>query len=334
MRYGLAENGESVNVHGTSAAEFARVRNLHHGLVASALALLAAPCTAFAPWGMEGVAVVSTRDTEIRATVSPDGRSIVWGSPDRTGGPGGWDLWRAQRIDGRWQHAEALRINTPADESGPMFSADGRWLYFASSRPGGLGGNDLYRVAIDVAGAPGEPRNLGAGVNTRGDELAPAPSRDGARLLFSSNGMPDAKRHDLFVAAWDGMEFASSTAVRGISTDADEFDGAWLADGDGLVFARSLDATTKPVRLHVATCRDGVYTDAKPLALAFNTEAARTLAPVLDWNRPVEMLVSGAAPSPKAGRIDIYRILTPKVRGDGSCGGSTVQRRPGVSKPR
>lgn len=297
------------------------MRTVHHARIAIfSMLLLAAPCVAFAPWGMEGVGVVSTRDTEIRASVSADGSMIVWGSPDRSGGPGGWDLWRARRVAGRWQQAEPLAVDTPANEFDPMFSADGRWLYFFSNRAGGKGGDDLYRVATSKNGALGEAQNLGVGVNTRGDEWAPTPSRDGRRLLFASNGQPGAKRHDLYVATWDGKAFVNPSQVRGVATDADEFDAAWLGDGDGLVFARSDDAATKPIRLYVARCQRGAYVDAEPLGLAFNTAAAWTLGPVIDWNRPTEMLVSGAASSPKSGRLDIYRIAAPTVRGDGSCG--------------
>lgn len=297
------------------------MRTLHHRrIVFFAAVLLATPCNAFAPWGMEGVGVVSTRDTEVRATVSPDGASIVWGSPDRAGGPGGWNLWRARRVEGRWQAAEPLALDTPANEFDPMFSADGHWLYFFSNRPGGQGGDDLYRAPVAGNGTLGSAENLGAGVNTRGNEWAPTPSRDGRRLLFASDGQPGAKRHDLFVATWNGKAFAKPVAVRGVSTNADEFDAAWLADGDGLVFARSDDAASKPIRLYVASCQRGAYVDVAPLALAFNTADSWTLGPVIDWNRPAELLVSGAAKSPKVGGLDIYRIAAPTVHGDGSCG--------------
>lgn len=297
------------------------MRTVHHRsrVVPLGLLLLALPCTAFAPWGMEGVGVVSTRDTEIRASVSPDGSTIVWGSPDRAGGPGGWDLWRARRVDGRWQDAQPLALDTPAKEFDPMFSADGRWLYFFSNRAGGFGGDDLYRAPVTADGV-GAAVNLGAGVNTRGDEWAPTPHRDGRRLLFSSDGVPGARRHDLFVATWNGHAFARPTPVPGLASDADEFDAAWIGTGDAIVFARSEDAASKPIRLYVATCRATSYGSVAPLDVAFNTADGWTLGPVVDWNRPVEMLVSGAASSPKAGRLDIYRVLTPTAKGDGSCG--------------
>lgn len=296
------------------------MRTVHHRFPLVTLTMLAAaPSVAFAPWGMEGVGIVSTRDTELRATVHPDGNSIVWSSPDRAGGPGGGDLWIARRVDGRWQDPRPLALNTGASESDPAFGADGKWLYFVSDRAGGLGGNDLYRAPF-ADGGPGTPVHLGDAVNTRGDERAPMPSRNGRRLLFASDGRPGAQRHDLYVARWEDDALTAVQPLPGINTGGDETDAMWLADGDGLVFARSKDLASAPVRLFVAACRAGTYVDSAPLALAFNTDDARTLAPMPDWNRPVEMLLSGAAPSPKAGRLDVYRILAPTVQGDGSCG--------------
>ena len=55
--------------------------------------LLAMPASGFlSEFGIEGMGVVSTPHSEVRASVSPDGRRIVWGSTDRAGGAGGWDL--------------------------------------------------------------------------------------------------------------------------------------------------------------------------------------------------------------------------------------------------
>src|SRR5688572_22577425 len=96
-------------------------------------------------FGIEGMGVVSTKASEIRGSVSPDGQHIAWGSTDREGGAGGWDLWQARLKDGRWQDAKPLAVNSAANDFDPLFSADGQWLYFFSNRDGGAGGDDLYR---------------------------------------------------------------------------------------------------------------------------------------------------------------------------------------------
>ena len=273
-----------------------------------------------AEYGIEGMHVVSTRADEVRASVSPDGQRIVWGSTDREGGEGGWDLWQARLVDARWQDARPLEVNSSSNDFDPMFSADGKWLYFFSNREGGQGGDDLYRTPVRGDGY-GTAVNLGAGVNTAGDEWAPTPSRDGAHLLFASDGLGGEGGHDLFVARWDGEAFVQARPLAGINTRADEFDAAWLADGAAIVFARSEDSGTAPVQLQLARCDGTRYVGTKPLALSFNTADATTLGPALDWNKPGELLVTGVAKAPRAGGLDIYRMKAPVVEGETGCVG-------------
>ena len=282
-------------------------------------ALIAGSAAAWlSEFGIEGMRVVSTAASEVRATVSPDGQRIVWGSTDREGGAGGWDLWQARLKEGRWQDATPLAINSSANDFDPMFSADGRWLYFFSNRDGGIGGDDLYRAVVHDDGY-GSVDNLGPAINTAGDEWAPTPGADGRHLLFASDGHGGAGGHDLLVARWDGTAFAEPRALAGINTVADEFDGAWLGDGEAIVFARSTDVHNDPVQLQLAQCDGQRYADAVPLALSFNTADGTTLGPALDWNTPGELLVSGSAKSPRAGKLDIYRMKAPTVTGRAGC---------------
>ncbi|HYG06219.1 MAG TPA: TolB-like protein [Stenotrophomonas sp.] len=288
-------------------------------LALTASLLFTPPASGLSEFGIEGMGVVSTAANEVRGSVSPDGQRIVWGSTDRPGGAGGWDLWQAVLRDGRWQDARPLPLNSSANDFDPFFSADGRWLYFFSNRKGGQGGDDLYRAAVAADGSFGPAQNLGAGVNSRGDEWAPTLSADGRSLLFASDGHGGAGRHDLFVARWDGQAFADPQPVAGLATAQDEFDAAWLGDGRAIVFARSADAATAPVRLWVAQCRQGRYAEAQPLALSFNDEGGTTLGPALDAHKPGELLVTGTARAPRAGKLDIYRMKAPAVTGDDSC---------------
>lgn len=285
----------------------------------SGILLCGAACAGFAEFGIEGMGVVSTADSEVRASVSPDGQRIVWGSTSRKGGAGGWDLWQATLRDGRWSDARPLPVNSKDNDFDPLYSADGKWLYFFSNRGGGFGGDDLYRAPVQADGALGPAANLGAGVNGKGDEWAPTPSRDGDRLLFASNSFGGAGRHDLFVARWDGKRFVAPQPVPGINTPADEFDAAWLGDGKTIVYAQSKDVENDPVRLMIAQCDGKSYTDPQPWALSFNTEDGSTLGPVVDAGKPAEMLVSGMSKALKAGRMDIYRVRAPTVAGKPGC---------------
>lgn len=290
-------------------------------VLAASLLLAFAPAAAQLPEaGVEGFGVVSTAAAEVRAAISPDGSRIVWGSIGRDGGPGGWDLWQAVRRDGRWQDPQPLPVpvNGAGNDFDPAFSADGRWLYFFSNRPGGFGGDDLYRAAVLGDGSYGPPENLGAGVNGAGDEWAPSPDAGGSRLLFASDSFGGAGRHDLFVAHWNGTAFVDPRPVPGLATAGDDFDAAWIGDGRAIVFARSGDVETQPARLWIARCDGRAYVDAAPLELSFNTAEGTTLGPALDPSRPGELLVSAVA-APQAGRLDIVRVRAPAAAGEPGC---------------
>jgi len=68
----------------------------------------------------------------------------------------------------------------------PSLSEDGQWLFFASDMPGGIGETDLYYVKIAADGTMSSPVNLGAKINTIGNDLFPF-FRNG-KLYFSSDG--------------------------------------------------------------------------------------------------------------------------------------------------
>lgn len=283
--------------------------------------LCAPPAFALSEFGIEGMGVVSTPADEVRASVAPDGQRIVWGSAERAGGPGGGDLWQATLHGGRWSDPQPLPApaNSPGNDFDPFFSADGRWLYFASDRPGGHGGTDLYRAAVQADGGYGTPQNLGAAVNTRGDERAPTLSLDATRLLFASNGHGGAGGHDLWLARWNGQAFAGPAPLPDINGSGDEVDAAWLGDGRALVFARAAEAGGGPVRLFLAQCAAGHYAQAQPLPLSFNGADGVTRGAVLDASRPGELLVSGSARAPRAGKLDVYRMRAPAATGSDDC---------------
>lgn len=68
----------------------------------------------------------------------------------------------------------------------PAVSPDGKYLYFASDMPGGMGETDLYRVEIFGDASFGKIENLGNVVNTPGREMFPYVMED--MLYFSSDG--------------------------------------------------------------------------------------------------------------------------------------------------
>ncbi|MGN6518030.1 MAG: TolB family protein [Dokdonella sp.] len=253
--------------------------------------------------------VVSSEYSEIRAALSPDGNTVLWGSTNRPGGAGGWDVWMSRRNDGSWSAPVAAAFDTPANEFDPAFAADGRTVYFFSNRVGGYGGDDLWQAAFDPASATfGAPVNLGAGVNSAGDEWAPSPSADGRSLLFSTNGRGGAGRHDLFTSAWRDGAWQAAVPIAGeVNGAGDDFDAAWLDGGRVLVFARSDDVDDAPIALWSAV-RDGDrYVHAQPLDARVNVDGGWILGPSIDPAHQGVLLFSGERPGGQ-GRTDIHSI--------------------------
>src|SRR5262245_59477515 len=79
-------------------------------------------------------------------------------------------------------------INTDAGEGGPSISDDGLSFYFHSTRPGGVGGEDIYASRRQSLDAPwSTPVNLGPTINTASNDNVPVLSPDGHWMFFSSN---------------------------------------------------------------------------------------------------------------------------------------------------
>ncbi|MBS0439434.1 MAG: PD40 domain-containing protein, partial [Proteobacteria bacterium] len=78
-------------------------------------------------------------------------------------------------------------INTAAAEGCPIETPDGLGLYFASSRSGGLGKQDVWRAfRASVQSTWGAAENLAAPVNSPEFDYCPTPI-SGNRLLFVSS---------------------------------------------------------------------------------------------------------------------------------------------------
>ena len=240
--------------------------------------------------------IVSSEHVEIRLAASPDAAMLLWGSTDREGGPGGWNIWMSRRAGTTWSAPQPASFDSDANDFDPAFSSDDRWVYFFSNRPGGFGGDDLYRAAVTADGfSPAQ--HLGAEVNTAGDEWAPAPSPDGTLLMFASN-LPGAK-HDLFVAQTRGNGFAPA---------ADEFDATFLADGSSIVFARSTDVEHDPIELYFAARGPTGYDAGTPLPASVNVAGGYTLGPSIDGRDRSMLYFSGKRPEATAGKLDVYRV--------------------------
>lgn len=115
-------------------------------------------------------------------------------------------LYLAQVVaGGDFEDAVAFPYNESNSSSAfPCLTFDGSALYFASNRQGGFGGYDLY-VSYYKGGEWTLPENLGASINTAGNEISPFFHND--ELYFASDfhagmGGYDIFRSEVTLGAW------------------------------------------------------------------------------------------------------------------------------------
>lgn len=139
-------------------------------------------------------APINTPANEFYPSVALDG--TLYFDSNKPGGEGGYDIYRARFVDGRYLEPENLgrSINAQSDEMDNYVSPDQSWLVFASTRPGGLGNSDLY-ISYFENGSWTAAKNLGAPINSAGREFCPMGSPDGKYFFFTSTrGIPVKER--------------------------------------------------------------------------------------------------------------------------------------------
>jgi outer membrane protein OmpA-like peptidoglycan-associated protein/tetratricopeptide (TPR) repeat protein len=184
---------------------------------------------------------LNTPDNEGAQSISANGKLMVYTVCNREGIFGRCDIYYSTKKGDNWSFPRNIGspINTAAKETQPSLSADGRTIYFASDRPGGKGGLDIWTSHQNDEGIWQNPVNLGDSINTPGDEMSPFIHQDGKTLYFSSNYLIGMGGSDIFIARcnekgnWEHVENLGYP----INTNGDEVGLIVNALGDKAYFS-------------------------------------------------------------------------------------------------
>jgi len=166
----------------------------------------------------EGAASISKKGDFMLMTKCPEVKSAI----------SGCQIYMSKKQGSGWGAPEKLPFNIDSVQFGhPAISADGKTVYFVSRMKGGYGGADIWKSVYDQKGNTWTaPLNLGATVNTAGDEMYPYVSNDGKTLYFSSNYHPGMGGLDIFkaeIGAGGKFSKAVENLKSPINSGADDF---------------------------------------------------------------------------------------------------------------
>jgi len=134
---------------------------------------------------------------------------------------------------GAWKTEMPFPHNDKEHSTGhPTMTKDGKWLYFVSNKPGGLGGTDIYASQWLGENNWSEPVNLGPDVNTEGNEMFPFIHPDGT-LYFASDGLPGIGGLDIYSVAVQGTSVQTQPKNMGYPVNSLRDDFGLIMESEG-----------------------------------------------------------------------------------------------------
>lgn len=244
---------------------------------------------------------VNTPDHDAAASISADGNTLYL-YRDENGG----DIYAIKRTGGNsWGKPEALPapINTRDFEPSFCITADGQFAFFASDRPEGFGGLDLYLTMKQPDGTWSEAMNLGANINTEYDEDAPYVSADGVTLYFSSRGHNSMGGYDIFRSSSEGVAWSIAENLGWpVNTPFNDIYFTPTSDGHQAYFASDRTGGLGDKDIYLATFRTATATDsliAEAVVQPVIPDPVVALAPLPE---------SGAKPVPAAQPVPVVKF--------------------------
>jgi OOP family OmpA-OmpF porin len=135
-------------------------------------------------------------------SVTPDGNKLYLTKWSSEAGKKSASIYWSKNEGGSWSDPALVSGDINVDgynSQQPYVTEDGKYLFYASDKPGGEGKYDIWVASIQADGSASSSVNIGRTINTKDDEQAPFYYK-GKKLVFSTNGRVGMGGYDFFQA--------------------------------------------------------------------------------------------------------------------------------------
>ncbi len=121
-------------------------------------------------------------------------------------------IYKMEKLLDGWSESKRLNapVNSVYNDAYPFLETDGVTFYFASNRPGGFGGYDIYKVYYDSESQSYlDPVNLGVPFNSPDDDFLFVSDEFSGEAWFASNREIGGDELVVYTIKWDGNQVRS-----------------------------------------------------------------------------------------------------------------------------
>ena len=186
-----------------------------------------------------GGTLINSSSGERDFALSPDGNEIFYTLQSPLQGSFQTILYRTRNSKGIWSRAEVAPFAGNYSDLEPVFTQDGKGLFFCSNRPiSGINIKDFDIWYVEkLNGKWGEPKNLGKPVNTDKDEFYPSVSATG-NLYFTAAYKNGIGKEDIYIARFNNGKYEEPVALdSAVNSKTYEFNAFVSPDESFIIFS-------------------------------------------------------------------------------------------------
>lgn len=255
--------------------------------------------------------IVSTGSMETNGTFSPDGEEFFYSTEFLHVGS---TIIYMKLKKGQWSQPEIASFSGKHRDIDPIFSPDGKRLYFTSRRPlqdslAHQNDSNIWYVEKNNQGY-GEPIQVGAEINTDENQFYNSTSRKKTIFFHAKN---EASSNDIFKATWKDGKYVVErldSIINGLHSDADPF---IAQDENFIIFSSDRPGGLGGTDLYISFAKGISWTIPQNLGAPINS-SANDYAPNI--NGKIMTFTSGRFIEPWSEKDKVnYQTLIGKIHG-------------------